>query len=118
MRGVGTRVRHLMIFGHNPGLSEFAQQLTDDATLGELPTCAVYSVEFEIDKWPEARFGAGAQRLSESTAQLSRSVVLAWSAGSIQPALQQCQVEPAIELAAHFSKQCDLFEAERLVKAD
>ena len=58
VRGVGTRVRHLMIFGHNPGLSEFAQQLTDDSTLGELPTCAVYSVEFEIDKWSEARFGA------------------------------------------------------------
>ncbi len=58
VRGVGTRVQHLMIFGHNPGLSEFAQQLTDDPELGELPTCAVYSMEFEIDKWSQARFGA------------------------------------------------------------
>lgn len=58
VHGVGTRVQHLMIFGHNPGLSEFAQQLTDDPELGELPTCAVYSMEFEIDKWSQARFGA------------------------------------------------------------
>lgn len=58
IRGVGTRVQHLMIFGHNPGLSEFAQQITAEPALGELPTCAVYSMEFEIDRWSEARFGA------------------------------------------------------------
>ena len=58
IRGVGTRVQHLAIFGHNPGLSEFAQQITAEPELGELPTCAVYSMEFEIDKWSEARFGA------------------------------------------------------------
>jgi phosphohistidine phosphatase len=57
IRSVGTRVQHLMIFGHNPGLSEFAQHLTNDSKLGELPTCAVYSMEFEIAKWSEARFG-------------------------------------------------------------
>ena len=46
-----------MIFGHNPGLSECAHQLTNDAALGELPTCAVYTMEFEIAKWSEAWFG-------------------------------------------------------------
>jgi phosphohistidine phosphatase len=59
IRSVGSRVQHLMIFGHNPGLSECAQQLTHDKKLGELPTCAVYSMEFEISKWLEAHFGAG-----------------------------------------------------------
>lgn len=58
VRGVGARVQHLMIFGHNPGLSEFAQGLTNDEQLGDLPTCAVYSVEFDIRTWAEARFGA------------------------------------------------------------
>jgi phosphohistidine phosphatase len=46
-----------MIFGHNPGLSEFAQELTSDAKLGELPTCAVYTMEFDISSWADARYG-------------------------------------------------------------
>lgn len=59
VRGVGSRVRHLMIFGHNPGLSAFAQSLTNNPELGELPTCAVYSVELDIRSWADARLGEG-----------------------------------------------------------
>ena len=59
VRGVGSRVRHLMIFGHNPGLSAFAQSLANDRELGELPTCAVYSVELDIRSWADARLGEG-----------------------------------------------------------
>lgn len=57
VRAVGSRVHHLMLFGHNPGLSEFAQELTGDAQLGELPTCAVYTMEFAISGWTDARYG-------------------------------------------------------------
>jgi phosphohistidine phosphatase len=57
VRGVGTRVRHLMLFGHNPGLSEFALALGNNPDLGELPTCAVYSVELDIRSWTDAKFG-------------------------------------------------------------
>ena len=59
VRGVGSRVRHLMIFGHNPGLSAFAQSLTNDRELGELPTCAVYTMELDIRSWADARLGEG-----------------------------------------------------------
>lgn len=59
VRGVGSRVRHLMLFGHNPGLSEFAQALVRDSDLDELPTSAVYSVELDIRSWPDARLGDG-----------------------------------------------------------
>ena len=57
VRAVGARVRHLMLFGHNPGLSEFAQALGNNPELGELPTCAVYSVELDIRSWSDAKFG-------------------------------------------------------------
>lgn len=57
VRGVGSRVRHLMIFGHNPGLSEFAASLTNDPELGELPTCAVYTMELDVRSWVDVRFG-------------------------------------------------------------
>jgi phosphohistidine phosphatase len=57
VKGVGSRVRHLMLFGHNPGLSEFAQGLSNNPELGELPTCAVYSVELDVRSWSDAKFG-------------------------------------------------------------
>lgn len=59
VHGVGSRVRHLMIFGHNPGLSEFAQALTNDRELGELPTSAIYSMELDVRSWTDVRFGEG-----------------------------------------------------------
>jgi phosphohistidine phosphatase len=51
--------QHLMLFGHNPGLSEFAARLTGDRELGELPTAAVYSVSLELHAWRELHWGAG-----------------------------------------------------------
>jgi phosphohistidine phosphatase len=46
-----------MVFGHNPGLSEFAQSLTNDRELGELPTCAVYTMELDVRSWVDVRVG-------------------------------------------------------------
>jgi phosphohistidine phosphatase len=57
VRGIGSRVRHLMLVGHNPGLSEFAQALSNDSELGELPTSAVYAVDLDIRSWGDAKFG-------------------------------------------------------------
>ena len=59
VRRVGKRVQHLMLFGHNPGLSDFAHKLTRDKELGDLPTCAVYSMELNIASWAEAHYGEG-----------------------------------------------------------
>lgn len=42
---------HVMILGHNPGLSDLAQRLASDP-LEDLPTCGVVSLEFEVDGWP------------------------------------------------------------------
>ena len=59
VRSVGKRVQHLMLFGHNPGLSDFAHKLTRDKELGELPTCAVYSMELNIGSWADTHYGEG-----------------------------------------------------------
>lgn len=40
----------IMLFGHNPGLTEFANRLIPDIT-SNLPTCGVVSVTFEADDW-------------------------------------------------------------------
>jgi phosphohistidine phosphatase len=43
---------HVMLFGHNPGFTALANRV-GDATLENLPTCGVYSVELAIDRWKD-----------------------------------------------------------------
>ncbi len=44
------RFNHIMLFGHNPGLTEFANFLVPGLT-GNLPTAGVVSVEIDSDDW-------------------------------------------------------------------
>ncbi len=46
--------RHVMIFGHNPGISEFAARLLKRHDIEEMPTCAVALIELPSDKWSAA----------------------------------------------------------------
>jgi phosphohistidine phosphatase len=45
-------VRHLMLVGHNPGISYLAQQLGGLAA-ADMPTAAVVSMQFDIACWTE-----------------------------------------------------------------
>ena len=48
----------VMLVGHNPGLTELAEMLTDQ-TFGNLPTCAICCIEFAVEKWSEISHGSG-----------------------------------------------------------
>jgi len=43
--------QHVLIFGHNPGLSDLATLLTGDEF--NLPTCAIVELKIEVEKWEE-----------------------------------------------------------------
>jgi phosphohistidine phosphatase len=43
--------RHVMIFGHNPGISEFTERLLKRGDIKEMPTCAVAILELPWDAW-------------------------------------------------------------------
>jgi phosphohistidine phosphatase len=45
-----TGFNHLMLFGHNPGLTDFANYLSPGLT-NNLPTAGIVSVEFDRDDW-------------------------------------------------------------------
>jgi len=45
---------HVLLVGHNPGLSEFAARLADDEDLADLPTCALCSLQLHCDSWASA----------------------------------------------------------------
>lgn len=47
-----------LIVGHNPGLSDLVHYLSD-ADVGNLPTCGVCGLDFDIDSWNEVYQGLG-----------------------------------------------------------
>ncbi|HSY07592.1 MAG TPA: histidine phosphatase family protein [Steroidobacteraceae bacterium] len=67
----GPRIEHLMIVGHNPGVSTLAQALAPQARLGEFATAAACTMDFDVRAWPGVSVGsaqnaerkAGAARL-------------------------------------------------------
>jgi phosphohistidine phosphatase len=50
-QATGPRVTHLLVVGHNPGVSELVQQLVPAAEASGLATAALCSIAFECDHW-------------------------------------------------------------------
>ncbi len=48
----------VMIFGHNPGLTAFANALLNEE-LENIPTCGVVAATLNITEWKSTRFGCG-----------------------------------------------------------
>ena len=56
---LGGDATHLMVVGHNPGITDFADALSAERSLDNLPTCATYSMEFDITNWSELEWARG-----------------------------------------------------------
>ena len=48
----------LLIVGHNPSLTQFANLLAID-TLDSLPTAGIYTILFPLAHWQDVQFGMG-----------------------------------------------------------
>jgi len=51
VRERGGEAKHLMVFGHNPGLTEFANRLSAGDRIDNLPTCGVFTARFDVPDW-------------------------------------------------------------------
>lgn len=51
VRAFDDRWQHVMVFGHNPGISIFAAHLLKRSDIEELPTCAAALIEVPWDAW-------------------------------------------------------------------
>jgi len=56
---LGGNAPHLMVVGHNPGITEFADKVSAERSLDNMPTCAVYSLEFDITSWSDLEWSSG-----------------------------------------------------------
>jgi phosphohistidine phosphatase len=61
VRSVNDKHDVLMIFGHNPGLTDFVNRMSRDNTtvIDNIPTCGIVAFGFNITSWQEADFGKG-----------------------------------------------------------
>jgi phosphohistidine phosphatase len=58
VQATGPRITHLMIVGHNPGVSELAQLLAPQDGASGLEGAALCSIAFDTDLWPAIRHAA------------------------------------------------------------
>ncbi len=56
--GQGDSYRDIIICGHNPGLTELANQLTD-SDIDNIPTCGMAIIDLELDSWSAITTAAG-----------------------------------------------------------
>jgi phosphohistidine phosphatase len=59
VRDLGGSATHLMVFGHNPGITDFANRLSAGDRMDNMPTCAVFTATFALDDWNSLDWGSG-----------------------------------------------------------
>jgi phosphohistidine phosphatase len=58
IQATGPRIEHLMLVGHNPGVSVLANALAPEAELGEFATAAACTLEFDARSWTAVDIGS------------------------------------------------------------
>jgi phosphohistidine phosphatase len=48
----------VLVFGHNPGITEFANDLLNIA-IDNIPTCGIVSATLNVDQWKDISYGCG-----------------------------------------------------------
>ncbi len=59
IRERGGDARHLMVFGHNPGMTECANRLSAGDQIDNLPTCGVFTAQFDVAAWRDLDWSGG-----------------------------------------------------------
>jgi phosphohistidine phosphatase len=61
VRELGGDVGHLMVLGHNPGITECANKLSAGDQIDNMPTCAVFTAKFALASWSDLNWSTGQQ---------------------------------------------------------
>jgi len=57
LRAVPAGCRHVLLVGHNPGVSRLARWLTDDDSIGDLPPAALCALKADVERWSDVDGG-------------------------------------------------------------
>ncbi|MGB7906058.1 MAG: histidine phosphatase family protein [Steroidobacteraceae bacterium] len=56
---LGGDARHVMVFGHNPGITDCANRLSAGDRIDTLPTCGIFTACFAVDDWSQLSWASG-----------------------------------------------------------
>jgi len=59
VRERGGEADHLMVFGHNPGITDCANRLSASEQIDNMPTCATFTATFDLNDWGDLDWGSG-----------------------------------------------------------
>lgn len=59
IRELGGTSRHVMVVAHNPGLTEFSDQIASDRRIDHMPTCAVVTAAVDVRQWTDLDWQCG-----------------------------------------------------------
>jgi phosphohistidine phosphatase len=59
IRELGGSARHVMVVAHNPGLTEFSDQIASDRSIDHMPTCAVVTASVDVRQWTDLDWQGG-----------------------------------------------------------
>ncbi len=58
IRDFDASLHHVMLVGHNPGLTDLVEQLAQAGILN-IPTCGIVLLGFSVDRWQDVSDAAG-----------------------------------------------------------
>jgi phosphohistidine phosphatase len=58
---LGGDAGHVMVFGHNPGITDCANRLSAGDRIDTLPTCGVFTACFAVDDWSQLSWESGCE---------------------------------------------------------
>jgi phosphohistidine phosphatase len=59
VRELGGTARHVMVFAHNPGITDCANRLSAGEHIDTLPTCGVFTACFTVNDWSQLDWVSG-----------------------------------------------------------
>jgi phosphohistidine phosphatase len=59
IKAQGSKHAHVLVVGHNPGITEFADRLSKERPIDNMPTCAVFTLQFDVESWTEVEWRTG-----------------------------------------------------------
>lgn len=59
VRELGGNAQHVMVFAHNPGITDCANKLSAGEQIDTLPTCGVFTACFAVSDWSQLDWASG-----------------------------------------------------------
>jgi phosphohistidine phosphatase len=59
VHGLDQSTDQVMIFAHNPGLTDFVNRLSRAPVIDNIPTCGIIALELAVDSWKDVTWETG-----------------------------------------------------------